>query len=180
MSPLAPDGIGINPAARTWVAPLSRQSFRKGVLITVTFASVLLQPGCSKWTHFVESRRASRRVAQIDAQLAHWTPTGRVGDADARAALRAERARLVRQFGLEGPVSNVTVQTLAVPTPASTPVPTVGPSKIVVAPASMNTIEETDPEKLRQLNITSGGGHFDPRTNRIEPNATPWTQADKP
>ena len=161
---------------------MSRQSFRRTLLITTTGAVILFQAGCSKWTHFVESRRASKRVAQIDAQLAHWAPTGRVGDADARAALRAERARLVRQFGLEGPVSNVTVQTLAVSTPAPTPAPetTATPNKIVIAPASINMIEETDPEKLRQLNITSSGGHYDPRTNRMEPNSTPWTQPDKP
>ena len=161
---------------------MSRQSFRRTLLIATTGAVVLLQPGCSKWTHFVESRRASQRVAQIDAQLAHWTPTGRVEDADVRAELRAERARLVKEFGLEGSDSKVAVQSVAVSTPALTPAPaaTVDPSKAVVAPASAYAVEESDPEKVRQLNITSGGGHLDLGTGRIEPNSTPWTNPDKP
>jgi hypothetical protein len=161
---------------------MSSQSFRRTLLITVTVAAILPQLGCSKWTHFVESRRASKRIAEIDAQLAHWVPTGRAGDADARAALRAERARLVKQFGLKGSDAELAAQSVAISTPAPTPVPeaTAPANKIVIAPAPINSVQETDPEKLRQLNITSTGGHFDPRTGRVEPNATPWRESEKP
>ena len=166
----------------TEVGPMSRQSSRKNLLIAVAAAVVLFQPGCSKWNHFVESRRAEKRIAQIDAQLAHWVPTGRVEDADARAALRAERARLAKQFGLKGSESELAARSVAISTPAPTPVPeaTAGANKIVIAPAPLNSVQETDPEKLRQLNITSAGGQFDLRTGRVEPKATPWREPEKP
>jgi hypothetical protein len=167
-------------AAQEW-DPMSRQSPRRNLLIAVAAAVVLFQPGCSKWNHFVEYRRAEKRIAQIDAQLARWVPTGRVEDADARAALRAEKARLAKQFGLKTSDSELAAQTVAISTPVQTPVPapTAGANKTVIAPAPLNSLEEADPEKLRQLNITSAGGHFDQRTGRVEPNSTPWREAEK-
>ena len=158
---------------------MARHSFRTSLLLTITGAVVLFQFGCSKWSQQAESQRASKRIAQIDDQLAHWVPTGRPGDADARAALRAERAQLAKQLGLKE-------SELAQAAPSLTPVPTPVPdssavaSKIVIAPAASNSVAPTDPQTLRQLNLTSSGGRVDPRTGAIEPNATPWREPEKP
>ena len=160
---------------------MARHSFRTSLLLTITGAVVLLQFGCSKWSQHVESQRATKRIAQIDDQLAHWVPTGRPGDADARAALRAERAQLAKQLGLTTPDSAL-AQVEKSPTPAPTPVPDPAAvaSKIVIAPAASNSVAPTDPRTLRQLNLTSSGGRVDPRTGAIEPNATPWREPEKP
>src|SRR3954453_16294496 len=99
---------------------MARQSLRTSFLLTITSAIVLLLFGCSKWSQQAESQRASKRIAEIDAQLAHWVPTGKPGRADARAALRAERAQLARQLGLKEPE-------LAQTEKSSTPLPTQAP-----------------------------------------------------
>jgi len=156
---------------------MGRQSFRRALLITIASAVVLFQPGCDKWRHLKESIQARHRIAEIDAKLAHWKPTGKPGDANARAELRAERARLARLIGLDSPKPE------PAQTPAfameQTPAPSPGVTpKIIVAPAQLNSAENMDAEKIRLLNITSAGGHYDARTGRIEPNSTPWHEPD--
>ena len=159
---------------------MARQSFLTYLLIIMTGTVVLFQLGCSKQK--AESDRASKRIAEIDAQLAHWVPTGRAGDADARTALRTERARLVKQLGLKGPESEIVAQAAPSVTPVPTPVPdpSAFASKIVIAPAEANSVEPMDPDKMRRLNLTSTGGHYDPRTGAVEPNGTPWRDPHKP
>jgi hypothetical protein len=49
----------------------------------------------------------AERIAEIDAQLAHWVPTGRPEDADNRAALRSERAKLATALGLHAQTTPV-------------------------------------------------------------------------
>ena len=72
--------------------------------------SGLLQTGCSKRPEIVqetvqvsEPERRAARLRQIDAELAHWTPTGRPQDVERREALKRERALLAADLGYAPP-----------------------------------------------------------------------------
>jgi len=73
--------------------------FRLATMIGIS-AAICFQASCTK--PVTDSRATiAERIAEIDAQLGKWVPTGRPDDADKRAALRNERAELAKTAGLQ-------------------------------------------------------------------------------
>jgi hypothetical protein len=107
---------------------------RLGFTLIVLGAAALLQAACMKPADSATAIQSNKteRIAQIDAQLANWVPTGRSDDADTRSALRAERARLT---GASPRQPTVTTTTTASPQLSGT-------TQIVVAHDSQSSSNE--------------------------------------
>ena len=73
--------------------------FRLAAVIGIS-AAISFQASCTK-PATKSSQTKAERIAEIDAQLAKWVPTGRPEDADKRTALRNERAELAKAAGLQ-------------------------------------------------------------------------------
>jgi hypothetical protein len=89
----------------------------------------------------------TERIAQIDAQLANWVPTGRADDADTRSALRVERARLMGASSRQ--------PTVTLPPPLA-PLQSSGTTQVVVAHDSQSTSNEDWAKAAKQMDAQHG------------------------
>ena len=106
--------------------------------MTVLGIATLLQVACMK-------PNKTERIAQIDAQLANWVPTGRADDADTRSALRAERARLMGASPRQPTVTTTTAF-----------LPSSGTTQIVVAHDSQSSTNEDWANATKRMDAQHG------------------------
>src|SRR5689334_1379926 len=86
------------PLVGTRCAESHSVTFRTHLLLALVVIGGLMLPatGCSKIGGRITK---ARRLAQIEEELGKWKPTGKTEDANRRAALLSERAKLKAALG---------------------------------------------------------------------------------